>query len=601
MTLRMKILVAVAVTFLVMAGLMSIMINRIILDSFERLEIQKVKTNVTRVQHAFREELNSLNVTGGDWGGWDETRDFVLGQNASYIEDNLYDASVVNLRLNFMIFLNNAGEVVHAKAVDLETEAETPVTDTLLSQLRSVAARLTPENPDDSKIGFLQLPDSPALVAFRPISDNEGEEPISGTLIIGRYLLAQEIDRMAERTQLSLELLPADDPALPDDYRQAQAALAGGQAIAVAPLGEDRIAGYARISDILGHAAFLMRVDTPRDILQHGASSTRYFRMTLVLTGAAVLLVLLFAIERTVLKPVTELIDSVAHVAQAQDLSMRLPSRTKDELGKLTDAVNQMLHALEGAVEERRRVEEKLQQGEKAESLNMMAGSIAHNFNNLLHTVLGYHELLLEDLAVSGKVKQSIEEANKAAQRAAELSTLMLTYVGQIRRAHKAINLSEAVAAAKASRDAALPERISCQYELAQNLPPVLADPDQLDQVLSNLFSNAVEAIGEKPGSIMVATSVAECSLDDLQQSASYDDQTPGKYVYLEVRDSGCGMDDDTRRRIFDPYFTTKFAGRGLGLASVLGIVRSHRGVITVHSAPGKGAAFRVLFPAMPD
>lgn len=601
MTLRAKILVAVALTFFLMAGLMSIMINRIILGSFERLEVQKVKTNVTRVQHAFREELAAMDSTGGDWAAWNETRDFVLGQNATYPVDNLSDASQENLRLNFMIYLDNAGEVVYAKAVDLQAEAEIPVTESLLAQLRGMATHLKPENPHDSKTGFLQLPDGPALVAFWPISNNEYEEPISGTLIIGRYLNDREMDRMAERTQLSLELLPANDLVLADDYRQAQAELAAGQAIAVVPLGGDRIAGYARIADIQGNAAFLMRVDVPRDILQHGASSTRYFRMTLVLVGAAVLLVLLFAIERTILKPVTELIDSVAHVAKAQDLSMRLPSRTKDELGKLTDAVNQMLHALESAVEERRRIEVKLQQAEKAESLNMMAGSIAHNFNNLLHTVLGYHELLLEDLAVQSEIKKAVEEANKAAQRAAELSTLMLTYVGQTRRAHKAINLLEVVTAAKASREAALPDRISCRYELAQELPPVLGDPAQVDQVLSSLFSNAVEAIGDGSGSITVATGVVECRLEDLQQSASFDDQIPGRYVYLEVRDSGCGMDDETRRRIFDPYFTTKFAGRGMGLATVLGIVRSHRGAITVDSSPGKGATIRVLFPAMPD
>jgi len=132
---------------------------------------------------------------------------------------------------------------------------------------------------------------------------------------------------------------------------------------------------------------------------------------------------------------------------------------------------------------------------------------------------------------------------------------------------------------------------------LANPLPPIVADATQLRQIVMNLVINASEAIGEETGVVTVTTTSRRCSRDDLHSQWGEEELPEGQYLCLEVADDGCGMDDDTLARLFDPFFTTKFTGRGLGMAAVLGIVRSHKGVIKVHSVPGQGSHFRILLP----
>ena len=135
------------------------------------------------------------------------------------------------------------------------------------------------------------------------------------------------------------------------------------------------------------------------------------------------------------------------------------------------------------------------------------------------------------------------------------------------------------------------------KYDLAANLPTIQADSAQARQLVMNLVTNASDAIGEKPGVITVATGVVEADRAYLAEAHPGPDLPEGHCVYVEVSDTGCGMDEETKANIFDPFFTTKLVGRGLGLAAVLGIVRGHRGAIKIDSEPGRGSTFRVLFP----
>jgi CheY-like chemotaxis protein len=146
---------------------------------------------------------------------------------------------------------------------------------------------------------------------------------------------------------------------------------------------------------------------------------------------------------------------------------------------------------------------------------------------------------------------------------------------------------------------ASISKRVQLRLELEANLPLVEADPAKIRQVALNLIANGAEAIGNAGGTVRVKTGVAEIGAADAPDVHGLDALAPGRYVYLEVSDDGCGMDEETQSHIFDPFFTTKAAGRGLGLAAVLGIVRAHRGAIKVNSQPGKGSAFRVLLPVV--
>ncbi|MDD5761548.1 MAG: response regulator, partial [bacterium] len=147
----------------------------------------------------------------------------------------------------------------------------------------------------------------------------------------------------------------------------------------------------------------------------------------------------------------------------------------------------------------------------------------------------------------------------------------------------------------------AISKKAILNLNLERGLPPIEADPSQIRQVAMNLIINASEAIGDRSGVITVSVGATRCDEEYLRRTEMRDDLAPGLYVHLEVTDTGIGMDAETRARIFEPFFSTKFTGRGLGLAAVLGIVRTHKGALKVYSEPGKGTTFKILFPALED
>lgn len=251
------------------------------------------------------------------------------------------------------------------------------------------------------------------------------------------------------------------------------------------------------------------------------------------------------------------------------------------------------------AEEERLKLEAQIQQAQKFESLNVMAGSIAHNFNNLLTGVLGNLDLALSRLPTGSPVSKSIRAADKAAKRAAELSTLMLTYVGQRKVNMQTINMVEIVEEMTAMLEMAVSKNVVLKFNLSPEPVFFKGDPVQIRQVIMNLVNNAAEAIGDADGTITLTIDTIFCDHTCFQQLFPDDDLPDGKYVCFEVSDTGCGMDEETLAKVFDPFFTTKFTGRGLGMAAVLGIQRAHRGAVSLNSQPGKGTTVRVLFPAL--
>jgi PAS domain S-box-containing protein len=250
------------------------------------------------------------------------------------------------------------------------------------------------------------------------------------------------------------------------------------------------------------------------------------------------------------------------------------------------------------AEEQKLDMERRLLHAQKLESLGVMAGGIAHDFNNLLMAILGNLDLARLDLSPVSRSRPFIDQALKAARRAADLTNQMLAYSGKGRFDLKPFDLSELVQEMAHLLKASISKTVTLNLQMEGNLPSIVADPSQIQQIIMNLIVNASEAVGEHPGVVTITTCALECDQGYLQNSRLKEKQNPGTYVFFEVRDTGCGMDDETKDRLFDPFFTTKFTGRGLGMAAVLGIVSGHKGAIMVESEPGEGTTIRVMFPA---
>ncbi len=246
---------------------------------------------------------------------------------------------------------------------------------------------------------------------------------------------------------------------------------------------------------------------------------------------------------------------------------------------------------------ERTAIENRLQRSKKMESLGTMAGSIAHNFNNLLMVVLGNLELAKSDLSEGSTAARNIQRAANASQRAADLSSMMLTYVGQLKMESVPVDLSQAVKAVLKNLDESKMANVSLDMELTDPMPLVAADADQMRQMISGFITNAIEALGKEDGRVRISTGSMQCNKDYLSTTYLKEEMPEGMYAYVEVADTGRGMDAETLGKVFDPFFSTKFTGRGLGMAAVMGIIRSHNGAIKVSSVKNQGSVFTALLP----
>ena len=249
------------------------------------------------------------------------------------------------------------------------------------------------------------------------------------------------------------------------------------------------------------------------------------------------------------------------------------------------------------AARERQTLETRMLQTQKLESLGVLAGGIAHDFNNILMAVLGHADLAQAQMVPGSPAQENILEIEKAARRAADLCRQMLAYSGKGRFVIQSLDLNEVIQDMEPMLAVSISKRVALRNNLAPQLPAIEADITQLRQVIMNLVINASEAIGEANGVITLSTGESECDRSYLRTACLDEDLPEGRYIFVEVSDNGRGMDTDTQKKIFEPFFSTKFTGRGLGLAAVLGIVRGHRGTIKVYSEIGKGTTIKVMIP----
>jgi PAS domain S-box-containing protein len=250
------------------------------------------------------------------------------------------------------------------------------------------------------------------------------------------------------------------------------------------------------------------------------------------------------------------------------------------------------------AEEEKKLLERQLQQAQKLESLGVLAGGIAHDFNNIMTIIMGGCYFIKTNKASADVHIPTIE---KAAERAAELCRQMLAYAGISPTSHSQVNMRELVNDMVDLLKTSLPSNTTINYDCGVGVPFTIGDASQLGQVVMNMVINASEAIGNVPGEICISLSTIDICAEQPEKDNLGVTIPPGAYVCLEVADNGSGMNDETMHRIFEPFYTTKFTGRGLGMSAMLGIIKVHKGALQLFSNPGQGTTFKVFLPALPS
>jgi len=250
------------------------------------------------------------------------------------------------------------------------------------------------------------------------------------------------------------------------------------------------------------------------------------------------------------------------------------------------------------AEEDRLNLEKQLLHAQKLESLGVLAGGIAHDFNNLLMAIMGNADLALMRLNPESPVVDNLKRIEQASARAADLAKQMLAYSGKGKFVIEHLDISRLVEEMLHMLEVSISKKAILRLNLTSPIHSVEADATQLRQIIMNLVINASEAIGDKSGVIAITSGCMECDRNYLKDVWLDENLSGGLYVYLEIADTGCGMEKETMAKLFDPFFTTKFTGRGLGMAAVLGIIRGHKGAIKVYSELNKGTTFKILLPA---
>ncbi len=594
MSLKRKILLVIILTFCGLFAIQYVLSETILLRSFTTLEEMEVREQTARAVNAFENSIQSIGVLTQDWATWDDAYRFVQGGNADFESVNIVASTFTTLRLNAILFEDGAGRPVLGRGYDLEEEREAPLPDGLLNHLSAGGPLQCASGTDRKTDGILSLPGGIFLVSARPVLTSDGNGPPAGTLIFGRLLDGNEVERIASLAQLPVRIERILDPRGPAGFEGAGADPSGDSSILVNRKDSRSVEGRALLRDIYGNPALILQVELPRQLYLQGEKSTFYFILFLLLATVIFAFAIMAFLHRQVLSRLGVLGDTVNLIADTSDLKARVPITGKDELSVLAARINRMLGELELAEERKQKMEESLRQSQKMEAIGCLAGGIAHDFNNLLMGIQGHATLARMNLDPSESACGDMEAIESLVSSGAGLTRQLLGYSRGGRYEVKSLKLNDL-----AHQTAVLFGRTRKEIVIHEQHEPgswtVRADRGQMEQVLMNLFVNAWQAM---PGGGPLYLETRNVFLDR-EHAATYLVR-PGRYVKLSMTDAGVGMDEKTRQRVFEPFFTTREMGRGtgLGLATVYGIVKGHNGAITVYSEKGRGTTFNIYLPA---
>ncbi|MDX8410061.1 MAG: response regulator [Mariprofundales bacterium] len=293
---------------------------------------------------------------------------------------------------------------------------------------------------------------------------------------------------------------------------------------------------------------------------------------------------------------------NVHHIRQhdGQEFDLRVHKAPVFASDGSTDAVLTLVEDITkecAAQREHEAFNAKMEHVQRLESLGVLAGGIAHDFNNILTAILGNATLIRQQLGASSTATPLLDRIDKSSMQAADLCRQMLDYAGKRKVESASADLSQLVGDMVGLLEVSIAKNVVLRLNLAEQLPLVRIDGAQIQQVIMNLVINASEAIGKRSGSISIATGLTRVDANYRDSCQFLDALADGTYAFIEVADTGCGMSKTVQSRLFEPFYTTKFSGRGLGMSAVLGIVRSHGGTIKLYSEEKRGSTFKILLP----
>jgi len=442
MKIRTKTLLVIGITILVLIGVLYINTSNIIRNGFARIEQEAVRQSVDRASEAIWENARSINNQLADWAVWDDSYAFVQNPDPDFVSKNLTENTFTSLELNLVLLINLRGELVYARMYDFLKKQDIPISEELKTHLSQNRVLWQHSQTDSSYKGLILLKENPLLVASRPIVTTEGEGPIAGTIMMGRYLDDNLLAKLSRSQKATLTVFRANDPQLPPDFQIIRNSLVASQqtnyeftvigsnpgyesppvdlsALPVRSIDSNTISSYDLLRDLYGKPALILRLDMYRRVFQQGERSLQFFFAALVVTGLLFGLVNSFLLERLVLSRLADLSKQVRLIATEPERRIRIGG--SDELSSFARMINDMLMALEASQVKQRESQERYQKVIEQASEGIFLADAANKrileVNSALCRLLGYSRFELLNLSVYDIVPYSVDQMNNLAER----------------------------------------------------------------------------------------------------------------------------------------------------------------------------------------
>jgi PAS domain S-box-containing protein len=348
-SLRQKTLLIIGITMFAAVGSLFLLSRIVLLRGYARLEEDFASQNLERAASALTNELNTLDRTTSEYAAWDQSYAYLHGRNPGYIKSEFPAPTFQQLKVSFVVILDNSGHKVFSKGFDLARGGEAPVPDGLDENLKAGSSILNHKSLDSRVMGILMLRDGPVLMDSRPVLTSDAQGPIAGTLIMGRALDSAEVQHLSEIIHVPLSVERLDDKALYADFQSARGTISARSPAHIRAIDQDFLTAHEVLDDIYGRPAINLRIILQRTIYAQGQTTLLQFSLLLLAAGLIFGAGTLYLLERVILSRVANLSDGITHIGASGNLSARLEVRGKDELTYLGTAINSMLEDLETA------------------------------------------------------------------------------------------------------------------------------------------------------------------------------------------------------------------------------------------------------------
>jgi signal transduction histidine kinase len=553
--------------------------NTFLMSGFIELEDASIEKQAGMGVNALKMRINELDDVTHGFAAWDNSYYFIQSNITHFIDSMLLGSNFVESRISFLVFVDNSGRVVYSKAFDIMSLSDVPFPSSVMEIIVGDDSLKFHESMDDKVTGILSAPEGLFIVSSRPILTSEKKGPIMGALICGRLLDALELEKLKETTFLSLEIHDLNGLSGDSELSGVVSKLSSGETVAVERPSSEAISGYSLLYDIFGDPVLLLEVESQRDIYMHSLMMVAYFAVTSILVGVIIAFISMITMNRLVLSPLLRLSTEVNEIDPHAIELRNVVIPGDDELATLSDNIDNMLQTLND-------YQRRLKESERMATIGETSAMVGHDLRNPLQVVYLLGSRLKKTIGlIRGSVDDSAVKELEFIEDKLKAQTVYMNKIvsdlqdfsrKDIKVSYEEVDLEKLVQEVIATLT--LPENIDISTDFEQAMGSVQADDGLLRRVFTNLLTNAVQAMPDGGFIIVEGSPVKEMAK-------------------VSVSDTGPGISEENRKKIFQPLFTTKAKGTGLGLAVCKRLVEAHGGEVTFSTKEGVGTTFTVLIP----